>query len=78
MGKRIAATGLWFVAVWMTYGMTAYFAGLPELGGALVGGLAAAVVWIDPTGRLWAIQATASGKPTGLLTGDRQEVARSS
>jgi len=36
----------------MTYGLAAYFLGLPDSGGAVVGALMAAFVFMDPTGQL--------------------------
>jgi hypothetical protein len=53
MVKRIAAVPLWFVSVWLVYGLVAYFAGLPENAGAILGALAAAFVVMDPTGVFW-------------------------
>lgn len=53
MTKRIAATLLWFVAIWMTYGFAAFVLGLPDFGGVVAGAIVATVVWMDPTRRLW-------------------------
>jgi hypothetical protein len=53
MVKRIAAVPLWFVSIWLTYGLAAYFTGLPESAGAIVGALIAALVFMDPTGVFW-------------------------
>lgn len=53
MVKRIAAVPLWFVSIWVTYGLVAYFTGLPENAGAILGALAAAFVFMDPTGVFW-------------------------
>ncbi len=50
MGKRLAAVPLWFISVWMVYGLVAYGAGLPETGGAILGSLVATLVFLDPTG----------------------------
>jgi hypothetical protein len=55
MVKRIVAVLLWFVSVWLTYGLVAYFTGLPENAGAILGALAAAVVFMDPTGVFWGV-----------------------
>jgi hypothetical protein len=52
MVRRIALAALWFVSAWMTYGLVAYFLGLPDRGGAVVGALLAAFVFMDPTGQL--------------------------
>ena len=37
MVKRIVAAPLWFVSTWLMYGLVAYFLGIPETGGAIVG-----------------------------------------
>jgi hypothetical protein len=51
MLRRIGLAALWFVSTWMTYGLAAYFLGLPDSGGAVVGALLAAFVFMDPTGQ---------------------------
>ena len=51
--RRIALAALWFVSVWMTYGLVAYFIGIPDTGGAVLGALVAALVLMDPTGSFW-------------------------
>ena len=53
MVKRIVAAPLWFVSTWLMYGLVAYFLGIPETGGAIVGALVAAFVCLDPTGAFW-------------------------
>jgi hypothetical protein len=53
MVKRLVATPLWFVSVWLMYGLVAYFLGLPDTGGAILGALAAGLVCMDPTGAFW-------------------------
>jgi hypothetical protein len=53
MVKRIASVPLWFVSIWLTYGLVAYFTGLPANAGAILGALAAAFVFLDPTGVFW-------------------------
>jgi len=53
MVKRIAAVPLWFVSIWLMYGLVAYFTGLPENAGAILGALTAAFVFMDPTGIFW-------------------------
>jgi hypothetical protein len=53
MVKRTASIPLWFVSVWLTYGLVAYFTGLPTNAGAILGALAAALVFMDPTGVFW-------------------------
>ena len=56
MVRRIALAALWFVSVWMTYGLVAYFVGIPDTGGAVLGALVAALVVMDPTGSFWGRQ----------------------
>ena len=56
MFKRIVAVPLWFVSVWLMYGLVAYFLGLPSGFGAVLGAVAGAIVWLDPAGVLWAHQ----------------------
>jgi len=63
MVKRIAAVPLWFVSIWVAYGLVAYFTGLPENAGAILGALAAAFVFMDPTGVFWG-----ATEPTPLAT----------
>jgi hypothetical protein len=63
MVKRIAAVPLWFVSIWLTYGLVAYFTGLPENAGAILGALAAAFVFMDPTGVFWG-----ATEPTQMAT----------
>jgi len=53
MTKRLILAPVWFVSVWMTYGLVAYFIGIPDTGGAVLGALVAALVLMDPTGSLW-------------------------
>jgi hypothetical protein len=54
--KRIVAVPLWFVSVWLMYGLVAYFLGLPSGFGAILGVIAGAIVWLDPAGVLWTHQ----------------------
>ena len=68
MHKRVVAVPLWFVSVWMMYGLVAYFAGLPSDGGAVLGALSAAFVWMDPTGALW------GGRPRPSVSGRQSDV----
>jgi hypothetical protein len=58
MTKRIAATVLWFVAIWMTYGFAAFAIDLPDFGGIIAGAIAATIIWVDPTRRLWVTSRT--------------------
>ena len=53
MIKRLVAAPLWFISVGWAYALAAYFLGLPADGGVIVGALAAAFVFIDPTGAFW-------------------------
>jgi hypothetical protein len=50
MVRRIAFAALWFISAWMTYGLVAYFIGIPDTGGAVLGALVAALILMDPTG----------------------------
>ena len=50
---RALAVPLWFVSIWLTYGLVAYFTGLPDNAGAILGALTAALVFLDPTGSFW-------------------------
>ena len=52
MVRRISVAALWFISAWMGYQLVAYFLGLPYSGGAVVGALVAALVFLDPTGQL--------------------------
>jgi hypothetical protein len=60
----MTVAALWFVSSWMTYGLIAYFLGLPDGGGAIVGLLLGAFVFMDPTGLLWVRSDLASTEPT--------------
>ena len=60
MVKRALAVPLWFVSIWLTYGLVAYFTGLPDNAGAILGALTAALVFLDPTGSFWGPAATQS------------------
>lgn len=53
MVKRIVAAPLWFVSVWLIYGVVAYFLGLSDRGGVILGALIAALICLDPTGTFW-------------------------
>ena len=53
MTKRLILAPVWFVSVWMTYGLVAYFIGIPDTGGAVLGALVAALILMDPTGSFW-------------------------
>jgi hypothetical protein len=69
MVKRIAAAPLWFVSIWLTYGLVAYFAGWPSNPGAILGALAAALVFMDPTGFFWGPATSHSAVTAGTLPG---------
>lgn len=60
MVKRIVAAPLWFVSTWLMYGLVAYFLGIPETGGAVLGALVAALVCLDPTGAFWGARSAAT------------------
>ena len=60
MVKRLVAAPLWFFTMWWGYAILAYFTGLPEEGGAIVGALVAAFVFMDPTGAIWGTKTRAS------------------
>ena len=60
MVKRVLAAPLWFVSIWLTYGLVAYFTGLPDNAGAILGALTAAFVFLDPTGSFWGHATTPS------------------
>ena len=66
MHKRLVAVPLWFVSVWMMYGLVAYLAGVPSNGGAILGALSAAFVFMDPTGVLWGRRPASGHRPAGL------------
>lgn len=53
MAKRSLAVVLWFVSVWMTYGLVDYAIGLPDAGGVVIAALAAFLVGVDPAKRIW-------------------------
>lgn len=53
MNKRILATVLWSLAGWSLGLMLAWLTGLPSLVGPVFAVVLAAIVWWDPTGRLW-------------------------
>jgi hypothetical protein len=53
MATRMIAIPLWFVSTWLAYGLVAYFLGIPDSGGAVIGALIAGLVYLDPTGAFW-------------------------
>jgi hypothetical protein len=53
MLKRVVAVPLWFISIWFAFGLAVYPLGLPADGGAVLGALLAALVWMDPTGAFW-------------------------
>jgi hypothetical protein len=57
MSRRTLAAGLWFVSLWMMYGLVASLAGLPDTGGIIIGALVASTVWLDPTHQIWGSRA---------------------
>ena len=67
MVGRIAVASLWFVAAWVGFGIIAYFTGLPDSFGAVIGAIAAAFVFVDPSGALWRREA-ATGRSPGAVS----------
>jgi hypothetical protein len=59
MNKRLVATVLWFVSVWLAVGLVGNIVGRPTDVGAILGAVIAAFVWTDPTGALWHAKTTA-------------------
>jgi uncharacterized membrane protein YoaK (UPF0700 family) len=53
MSKRNLATTLWFLVGWTLGLFLAFAAGLPSLLGPALAVVLAAVVYRDPSGRLW-------------------------
>ena len=66
MVKRTVAAPLWFVSIWLAYGLVAYFTGWPESAGGILGALAAAFVFTDPTGVFW--RSTGQADRIGIQT----------
>ena len=69
MVKRLVAAPLWFFSMGWAYALAAYIFGLPSDGGIIVGTVAAALVFFDPTGAFWGSKTRASsstGSPDGL------------
>jgi hypothetical protein len=56
MSKRNVATFLWFIAGWTVGALATFFLGLPSGLNVVLAVTAAAVVWWDPTHRLWPIE----------------------
>jgi hypothetical protein len=71
MVKRIISVPLWFVSVWLMYGLVAYFLGVPDGGGAILGALTAALIALDPTGAFW-------GRPDLPTAANRARIGRDS
>jgi hypothetical protein len=51
--KRIAVTALWLYAFWTLGSAVAFFAGLPDLLGPVLGVAAGLIVGIDPRRLIW-------------------------
>ena len=71
MSKRILATFLWFTVGWTFGAIATFFLGLPEglnIASAVVLG---AVVWWDPSHRLWIRRNTEASRTSELLAGRR-------
>jgi hypothetical protein len=77
MIKRVIAVPLWFVSVWLMYGLVAYFLGVPDGGGAILGALTAALIALDPTGAFWGRPHVGiATKPATIGRGSAPETAR--
>lgn len=77
MLKRVIAIPLWFVSVWLMYGLVAYFLGVPDSGGAILGALTAALIGLDPTGVFWGRHDLAiATEPARIGRGSAPETAR--
>jgi hypothetical protein len=76
MVKRLVAVPLWFVSIWMMYGLAAYFLGLPDTGGAVLGALVAGFVWLDPTGALFGAKTRVPTAPNRAVAETPTGVAR--
>lgn len=71
MLKRVIAVPLWFVSVWLMYGLVAYSLGVPDGGGAILGALTAALIGLDPTREFW-------GRPDLTTAAKRARLGRDS
>jgi hypothetical protein len=56
MNKRNLATFLWFIAAWTVGAAATFFLGLPSGLNFVLAITIAAVVWWDPTHRLWPVE----------------------
>lgn len=63
MSKRIAAGTLWFLAGWSLGGWVAFFLGISDVLGPILGLAAAAVFAGDPLGIIWRRRAETGGLP---------------
>ena len=76
MAKRLVAMPLWFVSIWLMYGLVAYFLDMPDRGGAVLGALVAAFVWLDPTGAFWGRNSMTDLRPAQVSPDSAAEIAR--
>ena len=76
MNKRILATFLWFNVGWTTGAMATFFVGLPDGLSWILALALGAVVWWDPTHRLWPVRRRIlKTVPTRQLVGGRRVTA---
>lgn len=68
MIKRAAGGVLWFLAIWTAYEFLWALTGVPHDLGPLLGLMAAVIVVVDPTSRIW-------GHPIVLNIGPRRSYA---
>jgi hypothetical protein len=54
MSKRALAAMLWFAAIWFGYEIVWSLTGSPRIVGPILAASVAAIVTIDPVGRIWA------------------------
>lgn len=57
MARRTVTALLWLLAVWTVFNALSVYAGVPAWVGPAAGLAVAALVWWDPSGRLWQIRA---------------------
>jgi len=63
MKKRALAALLWFYAGWYAGAIVAFYVGLPDAIGPLVGAAAAVVITVDPRGMIWNARRSARTLP---------------
>jgi uncharacterized protein (DUF697 family) len=62
MVKRTACSVAWLMSVAWGFNLANLVIGLPPVIGLLLGGAVAAVVFIDPTHRIWPVPAVGAGR----------------